>query len=157
MNEQQTNGNEKNLQVIAIIALVAISAGVVIFFVIYETWIEQPSNEIQYTSLYTNVPPQAAYNLINTTNNLSIIDCRGREGCGSCQFNNQGHIPGAELNQNSLTLYNYTTDILVYSKNGSVGEGFCQELVNHVYGEIYNLEGGFEAWKAAGYPLEYGS
>jgi len=151
---QQTGDNEKKIQLLFIIILVAISVCAVLYLTIQAIWTEEPPVETQYTSSYTNISPQAAYDLINTTNNLSIIDCRGREGCGLCQFNNQGHIPGAELNQNSLTLYNYTADILVYSKNGSVGEEFCQELVNHVYGEIYNLEGGFEAWKTVGYPLE---
>jgi len=45
--------------------------------------------------------------------------------------------------------------LLIYSEDGKRGENFCKKLVGHVYGKIYNLEGGIEAWKAAGYGLEY--
>ena len=92
-----------------------------------------------------------------TTRNLSIIDVRGLEGCGNCQFNKGGHLPGAELNMNAQTLYNTTDDILVYSVDGSVGADFCMNLTSHVYGKIYNLDGGFDAWKEAGYTIVFGS
>jgi len=50
-------------------------------------------------------------------------------------------------------LYNSTEDILVYSKDGTVGEDFCQDITGHVYGEIYNIDGGYNAWVAAGFPV----
>ena len=111
------------------------------------------NNKIPYTTIFYNITPKEAYNLINNTENLTIIDCRGLEGCSHCQFN-RGHLPGAELNDNPTTLYQNTADILVYSVNGNVGEDFCLDLLNHVYGKIYNLIGGYNAWVAAGYPIE---
>ena len=45
---------------------------------------------------------------------------------------------------------------LVYSRDGEVGKDFCQELVGHVYGKIYNLEGGWDAWNSAGFYKETG-
>jgi rhodanese-related sulfurtransferase len=60
------------------------------------------------------------------------------------------------LNINPLVHFNTTENLLIYSKNGTVAEeDFCKVLVNHVYGKIYNLEGGFDAWKEAGYPISY--
>ncbi len=111
------------------------------------------NNKIPYTSFFTNITVAEAYNLINITENLKIIDCRGLEGCSHCQFN-RGHLPGAELNDNPTTLYQNSADILVYSVDGSVGEDFCSDLLDHVFGNIYNLIGGYNAWVAAGYPLE---
>lgn len=103
-----------------------------------------------YTSSFQNVSVDEAYYLINTTENLTIIDCRGLEGCSTCQFN-RGHLPGADLNDNPTTLYNAKTGILAYSKNGTVGADFCSDLVDHVYGRIYNLQGGWESWSACSY------
>jgi len=111
--------------------------------------------EIKLTSSYKNISPEAAYNLINKSSNLVIIDCRGLEGCGSCQIKKEGRLDFdfVYLNQNPYVHYNTTKNLLIYSKNGSVAEeDFCKVLVNHVYGRIYNLEGGFYAWKEAGYP-----
>ncbi len=112
-----------------------------------------------YTISFLNITAKEAYNLINITENLTVIDCRGLEGCSTCQFN-RGHLPGAELNDNPTTLYQNesdyqnTTDILVYSVNGSVGADFCSNLIGNVYGKIYNLDGGYEAWVIAGYPTK---
>ena len=47
-----------------------------------------------------------------------------------------------------MTLENETDDILVYSKDGTIGAGFCENLTkNMVYGKVYNLIGGWNAWK----------
>ena len=156
---QPTKGTKKSELLVAIVLIVICviaAAALVITF----TWTENSSTGqeptgTQYASFYTNISAQTAYDLINVTSNLTVIDCRGLEGCSQCQFN-KGHLPGAQLNMNSLTLYNSTNDILVYSKDGTVGAGFCQELVGHVYGEIYNLDGGYEAWTSAGYPTPQG-
>jgi len=58
---------------------------------------------------------------------------------------------------NAETLYNWLKDILVYSKDGNVGGSFCQDLIGKVYGKIYNLDGGINAWNELEYPLVYGS
>lgn len=115
-------------------------------------------NKLAYTTIFTNITAKEAYDLINTQEKLLIIDCRGLECCSPCQFN-RGHLPGTELNDILVTLYQdendyqNITDILVYSKNGLVGADFCSGLLNHVYSKIYNLNGGYEAWVAAGYPI----
>jgi rhodanese-related sulfurtransferase len=107
---------------------------------------------------YDEVNEEYIYNLSKI--DLTIIDCRGLEGCSSCQFK-KGHLPGAVLNDNYKSLYynetNDKNDILVYSKDGTVGASFCENLTGHVYGKLYNLEGGYNAWVAAGYPIEKGS
>lgn len=121
----------------------------------YDAWSskEYPTTDYYiYTSSFSNIEPSKAYNLINTSSGLKIIDCRGLEGCSHCQFN-KGHLPDAELNSNVMSLYDSTEDILVYSINGTVGADFCLDLTGHVYGSIYNLKGGYNAWAAAGFPV----
>lgn len=156
MDEVQPNGDAKKSELIVAIVLIIICVVAAGYLAMTYIWTaENPPAEIGYTTSYTNVTAPAAYDLINNTVNLTVIDCRGLEGCSQCQFN-KGHLPGAMLNMNALSLYNNTNDTLVYSKDGTVGAGFCQELVGHVYGKIYNLEGGYEAWTRAGYPTILG-
>ena len=158
MDEIQPQKKERRLSIIFAILLVFIIIVAVVVFAYSNGFFSfnEKNNVPTFTTTYTNITAEQAYNLINTTENLTIIDCRGLEGCSHCQFN-QGHLPGAELNDNPLTLYQNesdyqnTTDILVYSKNGTVGADFCSDLIGKVYGKIYNLEGGYEAWVAAGY------
>jgi len=141
---------EKKLGTLAIIILILLGTAAIIFLTISALQTTHGNTTSTYTQTYTNITVETAYNLINksqnTDYNLTIIDCRGLEGCSLCQYKH-GHIPGAVRNDNPITLYNLTDNILVYSVNGTVGAQFCRELTNHVYGEIYNLEGGWNAWK----------
>jgi len=101
-----------------------------------------------------NISAAEADELIKTNYYLTIVDCRGLEGCSSCQFN-KGHLPGAELNMNPSSLFNTTNDILVYSKDGTVGYyNFSIALIGKTDGTIYNLKGGYSAWVAAGFEIE---
>jgi len=133
--------------------IVVISAIYVSIFYLFEE-----ESEIKLTSTYKNINVNAAYNLINKSNNLVVIDCRGLEGCGPCQIKKDGRLDfdSVYLNQNPYVHFNTTKNLLIYSTNGTVAEeDFCKILVNHVYGKIYNLKDGFEAWKASGYPISY--
>ena len=151
MNEVPTDVPRRRYELIVAFILIIICIIAAVDIAMPYIFPEQQNNETGFTQKYTNVTAQEAYDLINNTVNLTIIDCRGLEGCSQCQFN-KGHLPGAEQNQNSLTLYNWTNDILVYSKDGTIGAQFCQELINHVYCKIYNLIGGYTSWENAGYP-----
>ena len=152
--DKKENSKFEIIATIALVVLLVVSTGyLAMSFTRVEQQIEANENTGGYTSYYTNVTAEAAYNLINTTTNLTIIDCRGLEGCGQCQFKNGGHLEGATLNDNPTSLCNSTNDILVYSKDGTVGATFCENLVGHVYGKIYNLEGGFNAWTEKGYKI----
>ena len=149
-------GNKK-LEKLALFALVIILIISIAYLIISFIQTPQQSEEIKYTKFYTNVTADLAYNIMNNSINLTIIDCRGLEGCGPCSFKNDGHLKGATLNSNAETLYNLSNDILVYSKDGTIGASFCKELINNVYGKIYNIDGGINAWKNLKYPLVYGS
>jgi len=143
----------KTETIVATIFLIIVSISA-----IYVTVYYFEETEIKFTSKYKNLDVQAAFNMINKTKNLIIIDCRGLEGCGPCQIKSEGRLDFdfVYLNINPIVHYNKTENLLIYSKDGTVSEeDFCKELINHVYGKICNLKGGFDAWKAAGYPVSY--
>jgi len=141
---------EKKLGTLAIILLILIGAVAVAFLTISACWTTPSQNNvIKYTETYTNVTAEEAYNLINKTSNLTIIDCRG---C-ACKWR-KGHLPGAVHNINAEDYVNWTNDILVYGDDTAQGLIFCEELLNTVYGKIYNLKDGFKSWQDAGYPIE---
>jgi rhodanese-related sulfurtransferase len=127
--------------------LLAIIIGCTAFALSLAYFFDEPLNtESTFTMVYTNINVPEAKSMIENNTNLTIIDVRGLEGCGNCEFK-KGHLPGAVLNSNPYDFYNSTNDILVYSINGIVGEEFCQNLTGYVYGNIFNLEGGYENWK----------
>jgi len=104
--------------------------------------------EPKYTITFETINVTETKLVINTSENVTVVDIRGLEGCGPCQFN-KGHLPGAIRSTEASMFYNYTSDIIVYSVDGALGETFCEQLVNHTYGRIYNLQGGWNAWGLA--------
>jgi rhodanese-related sulfurtransferase len=147
--DQPKKNTEKTFRIIMAVLLAAIIILSVIFVFIYD----QSDDVKTYSETFTNISVHQAYNLINNTPGLMIIDCRGMDGCSDCQYK-KGHLEGSELNDNHLLYYNTTSDLLVYSKDGENGSIFCSRLVGHVYGKIYNMEGGYLEWVAEGYPID---
>ncbi len=152
-NKSKENKERLLIKVSAILLVIILILGIIYI-------VMSQSQNPGFTMKYQDISPKQAYDLLNksindTEYNLTIIDCRGLEGCSTCQFS-RGHLPGAKLNQNYETLYNHTNDILVYSVDGTIGANFCENLTGNVYGAIYNLEGGFSAWDDAGYKIETG-
>ena len=108
----------------------------------------QNQNIPTYTTNYSNLTPQQAYNLVyNNSEALIIVDMRNCD----CSYN-KGHISGAIWQINPETFYNSVMDILVYGEDDQ-SLIYCQKLVGHVYGAIYHLDGGIEAWESAGYHI----
>ena len=161
---------EKKLAIIFMIALVIITMFAIIYFVLSMGDNGTNQDEIPVLSTdYENITAEKAYTLFlksnNTMNdyNLIIIDARVLDySCPPCLTDKyeDGHIPGAILDRNldAKAYYqdmNETNDILVYNKeDSSKTVSFCEDLIGYVYGNIYNLDGGYLSWKDAGYPIE---
>ncbi|MEL4896092.1 rhodanese-like domain-containing protein [Crocosphaera sp. Alani8] len=85
---------------------------------------------------------------------LTIIDARSREA-----FNNN-HITGAisfpvgELVNRALMNLELIRDIYVYGGNEKETATAANKLRDAGYENVAELVGGFESWKAAGYPVE---
>ena len=118
--------------------ILGVSIPVSIFLVI--TY-EPPS---LYTQSYEWISKSDAEELINTQD-ITVIDCRG--GCKSCAWR-RGKLPNAIWDIHPENYYNHTKPILVYDQDGSTKvTDFCENLVNHVYSDIYALSGGFNSWR----------
>lgn len=125
---------------VVFIILVSIIS-VLLIYDMYDNYIDVP----KYTMTFKSINATVLREFINTKENFTIIDCR--EGCTYCQFKS-GHIPRASLAKPTVNYYNYTNDLLFYDVTGD-GESinYCNALVGYVYGELYYLEGGWNAWK----------
>ena len=151
MEENIPKGENKKIQVLLIFILIIISVGAAIGYTLSTEQEENGPTGPFLTNTYSAISPTDALALINSTNEtqLIIVDIR------SCKCNyNSGHLPNSTWNVNPLSFYNLTEDLLVYSKNNVDSIEFIEKLLNKTYGDLYYLEGGINAWKLAGYPVE---
>ena len=160
MQNESGGEDDKKFSIILIAVLLAIILVISSAYIFVEDpfyFFTSPVEEPGYTAIFENVTAQEAYDIINSTDNLTIIDCGyNSTGCNNCAYKNSGHIPGAILSDNDFNFFNSTNDILVYGRDEDAGAYFCLDLVDNVYGKVYNLNGGILAWKSAGLPLNYG-
>lgn len=103
--------------------------------------------------IFRSLSPQETKTLIETRKDLVLVDVR------SPQELYEGSIPGSqlvpfnELAQGRMTLPTGKPLLLICAVGGrsyAVGQYFSGKE----YGEIYSLDGGISAWKAAGLPLQ---
>lgn len=102
---------------------------------------------------YTDLTPEQAKQLIDTTPDLVIVDVSPHY--------DEGHLPGAVgyyLGDGSLEAAIPTLDksvpYLVYCHVDSVAIAGAQMLVDAGFPTVYRLQGNFSGWVAAGYPVE---
>jgi len=102
---------------------------------------------------YMDVSAAEAKNLIDTKPDLIIIDV-------SPNYDN-GHIPGAVnyyIGDGSLDTAIQTLDknkeYLVYCHIDSASISGAQRLIDAGFTTVYRLEGNYQAWIDAGYPIE---
>ncbi len=149
-DEWSTVSDGKNLKTIAIIiiAILGISSVTVIALSTDEAELK-PIEKQKYTTSYTSITAEEVKELTDNNINVIIVDIRG------CRCNWEGgHIPTAVWQTYALHLKDTAQDLIIYCQNGSESISYCEELVSNVYGAIYHLEDGFEAWKKAGYPID---
>jgi rhodanese-related sulfurtransferase len=102
---------------------------------------------------YTDVTAMEAKELIDTKPELIIIDV-------SPNYDN-GHIPGA-INyyigdgslDNAINSLNKNKEYLVYCHVDSASISGANKLVDAGFTMVYRLEGNYQAWIDAGYPIE---
>lgn len=113
---------------------------------VYYTQFQLPSR-----TSYGDITVEQAKELIETNPSLVILDVRT-----DWEFE-EGHIEGAinipvEELQQRLGELNPGDEILVYCRVGNRSRRAAQILADNGFSRIYNMLGGIEAWKQAGYP-----
>jgi len=102
---------------------------------------------------YIDVTAQEAKELIDTNPDLIIIDV-------SPNYDN-GHIPGA-INyyigngslDDAIPILDKNKEYLVYCHVDSASITGAKKLVDAGFTKVYRLEGNYQAWIDAGYPVE---
>jgi len=105
------------------------------------------------TPVFRSLSPQEAKSLIETRKDLVLVDVRSPQELYEGSIAGSQLIPFGELAQGRMTLPTGKPILLICAVGGrsyAVGQYFSGKG----YGEIYNLNGGISAWKAAGLPLQ---
>lgn len=112
-----------------------------------------PQENESVAPTYTDVSPVEAKELIDTIPDLIVIDVSPDYA--------QGHLPGAVnyyLGGGALDAAIPTLDkngkYLVYCHFESASRAGAQKLIDAGFKNVYRLAGEYDAWVAAGYPVE---
>ena len=103
---------------------------------------------------FHSISPAAAQQLIESRKNLMIIDVRSPKELQQGAIANSILIPFWQILRGQRTLPKDKPLLLVCAVGGR-SYAVAQVLQRQGYGELYNLNGGIEAWKKAGLPLQY--
>jgi rhodanese-related sulfurtransferase len=118
----------------------------------YQAWIDA-GYPVTGDAGYADVTAQQAKDLVDNNTNIVIIDVS--------PFYDDGHIPGA-INypigdgslDDAIPTLDKDKDYLVYCHADSPSITAAIKLVNAGFNPVYRLEGNFQAWVDAGYPIE---
>jgi len=113
----------------------------------------QTSSGSSQTPIFRSLSPQEAKSLMETRKDLALVDVRSPQELYEGSIPGSQLIPFGDLAQGRMTLPTGKPILLICAVGGrsyAVGQYFSGKG----YGEIYNLAGGINAWKAAGLPLQ---
>ena len=95
-----------------------------------------------------------ATRLINAGNAL-LVDVRETQEFAGGRLPNAVHIPLSQLGSRGNELSRHAgRPVVTYCMNGSRSRVASKALERLGFKDIYNLQGGFRAWKDAGLPVE---
>ncbi len=102
---------------------------------------------------YNTISVSEAKELIENNTNLFILDVRTESEYKEGHIESAYLIPHSDIidRQDELPT-NKSQAILVYCRSGTRSATASSTLDSLNYTQIYNMEGGFTAWKKAGYP-----
>lgn len=103
---------------------------------------------------FQSISPAAAKQLIESRKDLMIIDVRSPEELKEGAIANSVLIPFWQILRGQHTLPKDKPLLLICAVGGR-SYAVAQVLRRQGYRELYNLNGGIEAWKKAGLPLIY--
>ncbi len=100
----------------------------------------------------TNISAVEAMHIMNTFQNVIILDVRKYEEYESGHLTGSLSVPFSKLKE-SVDRINKDMTIIVYSYDGEIGALACEELKKSGFRSLYNLSDGVMGWRDAGYPL----
>ncbi len=108
----------------------------------------------------TNIDVGTAYGMITggAYPNLVVLDVRTKSEYDSGHIYGATLIPVADLPTRIGELLGHVNDpMIVYCGSGKRSTTACGILVSNGFTNVYNMTGGLNAWKAAGYPTWIGT
>ena len=85
---------------------------------------------------------------------LTIIDVRSRNAYNSTRITGAVSLPMSQLVSGALNNFELERDIYVYGRNEQETAAAAAQLRAAGYKNVAELVGGFNAWKAANFPIE---
>jgi rhodanese-related sulfurtransferase len=86
--------------------------------------------------------------------NLIVLDVRPTENYDEEHIENAISIPSAILESRIDELLQYNdTEIIVHCQLGGTSPTAAATLESHNFTKVFNLIGGFTAWKSSGFPV----
>ncbi len=102
---------------------------------------------------YGDVTVQQAKILIDSKPNLIIIDVRTQLEYETSHIEGSINICVTSFPEQLINTTNPNDEILLYCKSGMRSANALQLTHESGYLKVYNMVGGIEAWKSAGYPV----
>ncbi|MBU0481046.1 MAG: rhodanese-like domain-containing protein [Proteobacteria bacterium] len=113
-----------------------------------------PAQQSRQAGIFRTISPGEAQNLIATKKDLLLVDVRNPQELREGFIANSRLVPFWEIAKGQTSLPENQPLLLICAVGGrSYAVG--QFLNRKGYPEVYNLQGGISAWKAAGLPLQY--
>ena len=127
-------------------AITALVIGAIIIFLLYNSYVLFPREKA-----YVSVSPDEFYRMIQEED-VFVVDVHVPE---------QRHIPGTDvwIPYNRIEEFSdvlpedKNAKILVYCRSGHMSKIAASKLAEMGYRNIYDLDGGINAWKRAGLPV----
>lgn len=101
--------------------------------------------------------PTQATLLINREN-AQIIDVREHDDYVVGHLPESRHIPAGRLEERAGELDKFKdTPVILICQSGTRSTGACKQLAKLGFSKVHHLDGGINAWRAAGLPLKKGT
>jgi len=91
---------------------------------------------------FYNTPPQDIEHLLQTNPSVVVVDC----STSGADFLAGRKLPGAVWSPDAKIYYGQNMELVLYSTPDEVAINYARSLVGKVYGHIYVLTGGQQAW-----------
>ena len=94
------------------------------------------------TAGFYNAPPQDVEQVINSNPSTVVVDC----SASGADYLAGRRLPNAMWSPDASIYYGQNMELVLYSTPDTVALNYAKDLVGKMYGNIYVLTGGQQAW-----------